>query len=83
MFLIVHFLHYNFPDNKFFKQKWHVLLFTGIKLMACVLACGHVMYASNGKEWMPRMERLSLDFQPAVRNIEYAFEVRRGCAWNL
>ena len=34
-----HFLHCNVPDNKFYKQKWGVLIFTRIKLVGHVLAC--------------------------------------------
>ena len=37
------------------------------------------LHASNGKEWTPRMERLSFDFLPAVRNIKCALEVVCGC----
>ena len=44
-----HFLHYNFPDNKCFKQKWSVLLFTGIKLVACVLVCAHAITCISWK----------------------------------
>ena len=33
-----HFLHCNVPD-KCYKQKWEVLFFTCIKLVACVLVC--------------------------------------------
>ena len=29
----------NVPDNKFHKQKWHVLFFACIKLVVCVLVC--------------------------------------------
>ena len=38
MFLIFHFLHCNFPDIKCYKQKWGMLFFTLIKLVAHVLA---------------------------------------------
>ena len=34
-----HFLCFNVPDNKCHKQKWCLLFFTRIKLVACVLAC--------------------------------------------
>ena len=36
---LFHFFHSNVPDNKCHRQKWHVLFFTCIKLVACVLAC--------------------------------------------
>ena len=38
-----HFLHCNVPDNKCYKQKRDMLFFTCIKLVACVLACAHVI----------------------------------------
>ena len=39
----IHFLHCNVPDNKCYKQKWSVLFFTRIKLVAHVLACARVI----------------------------------------
>ena len=33
------FLYSNIADSKSHKQKWHVLFFTHIKLVACVLVC--------------------------------------------
>ena len=38
-FDLFHFLHCNVPDNKCYNQKWGMLLFTCIKLVARVLAC--------------------------------------------
>ena len=35
----LHFLHFNVPDNKWHKQRYCMLFFTYIKLMASVLAC--------------------------------------------
>ena len=37
-----YFLHSNVLDNKCHKQKWHVLFFTCIKLVASVLICALV-----------------------------------------
>ena len=40
MFLtFFHFLHSNTQDNKYHKQKWRMLFFTRVKLVARVLAC--------------------------------------------
>ena len=38
-----HFLHCNVPDNKCYKEKWGVLFFTRIKLVARVLSCARVI----------------------------------------
>ena len=38
-----HFLHSYVPDNKCHKQKWHVIFFTCIKLVASVLACARAI----------------------------------------
>ena len=38
-----HFLHSYVPDNKCHKQKWRVLFFTRIKLVASVLACARAI----------------------------------------
>ena len=43
MFLFFHFLHSNVSDNKCHKQKWHMLFFTHIKLVVCVLARVHAI----------------------------------------
>ena len=42
-FLLLHFLHSNVPVNKCHKQKWCVLFFTRIKLVAPVPACAHLI----------------------------------------
>ena len=36
---LFHFFHSNVPDNKFHRQKWGMLFFTCIKLVARVLVC--------------------------------------------
>ena len=38
-----HFPHSNVPNNKCHKQKWRVLFFTRIRLVACVLACARAI----------------------------------------
>ena len=38
LFLLFRFLHSNVPDNTYHRQKWHVLFFTCIELVARVLA---------------------------------------------
>ena len=38
-----HFLHSNVPDKKCHKQKWRVLFFTRIKLVASVLVCARAI----------------------------------------
>ena len=43
MFSFFPFLYSNVPDNKCHKQKWHVLTFTLIKLVAYVLACARAI----------------------------------------
>ena len=43
MFFFFHFLRFNVPDNKCHKQKWRMLFFTRIKLVAQVLACARVI----------------------------------------
>ena len=43
MFLLFHFLHSNVPDNNCHKQKWSILFFARIKLVARVPARAHVI----------------------------------------
>ena len=44
MFLFfLSFSSFQCPYNKCHKQKWHMLFFTRIKLVPCVLACVHVI----------------------------------------
>ena len=43
MFLFFDFLCSNVPDNRCHKQKWRVLFFTRIKLVARMLACARVI----------------------------------------
>ena len=38
-----HFIHSIVQDNKFHKQKWHMLFFTCIKLMMLVVVCVHAI----------------------------------------
>ena len=45
-----HFLNWNVPDNKCYKQKWSMLFFTQIKLMAHVLACACALAHINEKD---------------------------------
>lgn len=39
MFLMFHFLYSSVPNNKCHKPKWHVAVFTCIKLVVCMLVC--------------------------------------------
>ena len=58
------FLHSNIPDNKCYKQKWHVLFFKHIKLLASVLACVRVVARIK---WIIT----SCFFQICYRNVLY------------
>ena len=40
---LLNLFHSNVPANKCHRQKWCVLFFTRIKLVACVLACVHAI----------------------------------------
>ena len=44
-----HFDYSNVTDNVY-KQKWHMLFFTQIKLMACVLTCNVQSHTSNRED---------------------------------
>ena len=48
VFLFFHLLRSNVIDNKCHKQKWRVLFFTRIKIVARVSAC---VRASNEEDW--------------------------------
>ena len=60
------FFHSNVSDNKCHRQKWHVLFFTHIKLMAHVVACAHVSHTSNKKDCLPNLSK-SLNFAYMIK----------------
>ena len=48
MLVIFHFLYSNIADNKSPKNKWHLLFFTHIKLVAYVLTCARIKWRRLG-----------------------------------
>ena len=67
MFLsFFHFLLCNAPDNKYYKQKWDMLFFTCIKLVAHVLACAH---AISHIKWRRLQTKKKLSYDAKNKNL--------------
>ena len=76
-----HFLYFNVSDNKCYKQKWRVLFFTRIKLVASVLSCARLMGHGISDFKLECGKMLIMKFCYHGSNFRWKFQAVLECAF--